>query len=89
MPPTYTLRIQPDDVTIVAAAHDALHEVLDRHGIAVTAYCDGMGICGKCVVEIRLGDGTSPQPTPADIARPGRDAVAGIAPPTQIDAARR
>ncbi len=69
MHPTCTLRIKPDDIAIAAPLHAALHEVLDQHGIDLTAYCDGMGLCGKCMVEIRLPDGSSPSPTPADVEK--------------------
>ena len=69
MHPTCTLCIKPDNITVVAPLHAALHEVLDQHGIDITAYCDGMGLCGKCMVEIRLPDGTCPPPTPADNAK--------------------
>ncbi len=64
---THTLQILPDQRTLSAPAHAHLHEVLDQHGIALTAHCDGMGLCGKCIVRITLADGSTPAPTPADL----------------------
>ncbi len=63
---SFTLHIIPDDRKIVVPAHAFLHEALDRHGVALTAYCDGTGLCGKCIVEIRLPDGNATPETPAD-----------------------
>ncbi len=57
----HTLTIVPEHLVIQAPAHACLHEVLDRHGIALTAYCDGMGTCGKCVVRVTCaGGGAAP-----------------------------
>ena len=62
----HTLHILPDNRRI-QVVHDAvLHEELDRHGISLTAHCDGMGLCGKCVVVIQLPDGSHPPVTGAD-----------------------
>jgi uncharacterized 2Fe-2S/4Fe-4S cluster protein (DUF4445 family) len=62
----HILTIFPDDRHI-RASHDAfLHEVLDREGISITAHCDGMGLCGKCVVAIRMPDGSYPPETADD-----------------------
>ncbi len=57
----HTLTIIPGQLVIQAPARARLHEVLDQHGIAVTAYCDGMGTCGKCVVRVTCaGGGVAP-----------------------------
>lgn len=63
---TFTLEILPDQRIIHAPAHAHLHELLDQHGITLTAHCDGMGLCGKCRVRIICADGCPPEPTPAD-----------------------
>lgn len=57
MSSSFTLHIEPDNRDIVVPAHTVLHEALDCNGISLTAYCDGMGVCGKCIVEIRCADG--------------------------------
>ncbi|MCX7005117.1 MAG: 2Fe-2S iron-sulfur cluster-binding protein, partial [bacterium] len=57
----HTLTIIPEQLVIQAPARARLHEVLDQHGIAVTAYCDGMGTCGKCIVRVTCaGGGVAP-----------------------------
>jgi len=65
--PVFTLQILPGQLTIHAPAYAHLHEILDQHGIALTAHCDGMGLCGKCRVRITCADGRAPEPTPADL----------------------
>lgn len=61
-----TLHILPDGHSIRVACHTLLHEALDRHGITLTAYCDGGGVCGKCIVRIVMADGASVPETAAD-----------------------
>lgn len=65
-PESFTLTILPDQRTLRAPAHAHLHEVLDQHGIPLTAHCDGMGLCGKCRVRIVCADAQPPPPTPAE-----------------------
>jgi len=62
----HTLTIVPEQLTIQAPARARLHEVLDQHGIALTAYCDGMGTCGKCVVLVTCAGGGHPPVSDAD-----------------------
>ena len=63
---TCSILVLPDNRRIVVPENAYLHEALDRHGISLTAYCDGMGLCGKCVVKIKLSDGREPPITQAD-----------------------
>lgn len=60
------LEIIPDNRTIRTPRHTPLHEALDRHGIDITAYCDGAGLCGKCVVLIQPEEGYELPVTAAD-----------------------
>ena len=62
----HILSIQPDNRNIRVTHNGFLHEALDREGISITAHCDGMGLCGKCIVEIRLADGSFPPETETD-----------------------
>jgi uncharacterized 2Fe-2S/4Fe-4S cluster protein (DUF4445 family) len=62
----HTLTVMPDKLVVQAPPRAALHEVLDQHGVSLTAYCDGLGTCGKCIVMITCADGTHPQPSDAD-----------------------
>ena len=41
---------------IQAEKGELLSEVLQRAGIALSAYCGGKGLCGKCAVQILEGD---------------------------------
>ena len=63
---TCSILVLPDNRKLIVPEHAYLHEALDRHGISLTAYCDGMGLCGKCIVEIKLADGNRPPVTEAD-----------------------
>ena len=63
---TCSILVLPDNRELIVPEHAYLHEALDRHGISLTAYCDGMGLCGKCIVEIKLADGNRPPATEAD-----------------------
>ena len=63
---TCSILVMPDNRELIVPAHAYLHEALDRHGISLTAYCDGMGLCGKCIVGIKLDDGNPPPVTEAD-----------------------
>jgi len=63
---TCSILVLPDNRRIIVPENAYLHEALDRHGISLTAYCDGMGLCGKCIVQIRLADGSAPPITDAD-----------------------
>jgi len=62
----HILAIVPDNRNIRASHGAFLHEALDREGISITAHCDGMGLCGKCAVEIHLPDGSFPPETETD-----------------------
>ncbi|RLD12546.1 MAG: ferredoxin [Chlamydiae bacterium] len=63
---TCSILILPDNRRIIVPENAYLHEALDRHGISLTAYCDGMGLCGKCIVQIKLAGGCLPPATEAD-----------------------
>ena len=63
---TCSILVLPDNRELIVPENAYLHEALDRHGISLTAYCDGMGLCGKCIVQIKLADGCCPPVTDAD-----------------------
>jgi len=63
---TCSISVLPDNRKFIVPEHAYLHEALDRHGISLTAYCDGMGLCGKCIVQIKLADGSLAPVTEAD-----------------------
>jgi len=63
---TCSISVSPDNRELIVPANAYLHEALDRHGISLTAYCDGMGLCGKCIVQIKLADESEPPITEAD-----------------------
>jgi len=50
-----TLRIQPEGRTLAVAPGSLLSEALEDAGIAISLYCGGRGVCGKCFVEIVRG----------------------------------
>ena len=49
------LRILPDGGEFTAADGEGLDAVLARAGFALSLYCGGRGLCGKCFVEIVRG----------------------------------
>lgn len=54
---------QAEPQRICAKKGENLLAVLREHGMEVSAYCGGSGICGKCAVTVTKGD---PVVTPAD-----------------------
>jgi len=51
-----TIKVLPDGDDVAAETGEALEAVLARAGVALSLYCGGRGLCGKCFVEIVGGE---------------------------------
>jgi uncharacterized 2Fe-2S/4Fe-4S cluster protein (DUF4445 family) len=66
-----SIRFEPDNITVVATAGEALNVVAARAGVALRSDCGGQGACRKCAVvlesgEVRGKDGEPVDSRPAD-----------------------